>query len=71
MMVLGPLGLEARMDLAPGRAMAAKLIGHLRREPWLRGGSLSNDRSAAVWWERADGLSTSRWALARLSGRVA
>lgn len=63
--VVGPEGLEARLDLSPGRAMAAKLTGHLRRDAWLRGGTPEEDPTAAVWWERGPGRSTSRWALAR------
>ena len=65
LLVVGPQGLEARLDLAPGRAMATKFLGLVRRDPMLRGGRPARERSALVWWERGLGRSTSRWALAR------
>ena len=64
LLVLGQDGLEVRLDLAPSRAMATKLVGHLRRDTRLRGGALPED-SGAVWWRRGAGRSTSRWAFSR------
>lgn len=65
LLVVGPQGLEARLDLAPGRAMATKLLGLVRGDPMLRGGRPAREGPALVWWERGLGRSTSRWALAR------
>lgn len=63
--VLGPDGVEARVDLSLGRAMVAKLVGRLGGAQWLGGGTIPGSAPSVVWWERGGRRSASRWALAR------